>query len=346
MRYLSFLILSVFTLGAFSQNNPYAVLAKNLGVDTIDICNTCDSVLKIRDYTVRIIKNKGEITHLGLNLFDKKMETTTDKEILRFIETGMLAKNIAPTIDGFESLTIKTGKVSDFRNVNPYTPVSINNSNSQLLLISWTLGEQKLEIQLPVSYSVAKRKDRSQIEEDFIQRLKGSVLKRNKYIEISPESIESYEAGLYIHKGPSFQVRKVTQNVYLDSIQEILWDERYPLESIANMFILSAGNSSSVPVELKISRHEYGETSVVSLSLEQLIAVAEAEGCEPFWGVESFKNDILKGSLFLYNRQMGYNHSFSIECNASDILHGNGAIKARGNLYVPINNVHNLFDDK
>lgn len=39
----------------------------------------------------------------------------------------------------------------------------------------------------------------------------------------------------------------------------------------------------------------------------------------------------------------GYDHVFSIECKPEDVIDGNGTIKARASLYIPTNNVDNLF---
>lgn len=77
--------------------------------------------------------------------------------------------------------------------------------------------------------------------------------------------------------------------------------------------------------------------------MDRFLAYCEEEGCVPFWGVEKFHNGKLEGALFIYNQDQGYDHVLKIDCIPQEVIEGKGSITARASLFVPTNNVNNLF---
>lgn len=186
---------------------------------------------------------------------------------------------------------------------------------------------------------------RTEIENDFITRAKESNSERRPFGEINHENLVAYGDDLYILPGESYQNKNINRNAYFKNDEQIIpvWTTEHPLESISDLFIFPSSAYSNPQVEITVLKHEYGEKETFSVPLSHLLATAEEDGCVPFWGVEKYENGILEGALFLYNRKKGYDHVLKIECKPVEVINNNAAIKARASLFIPTNNVKDLF---
>ena len=122
-----------------------------------------------------------------------------------------------------------------------------------------------------------------------------------------------------------------------------VWTTAQPLESMANLFLFPSEAYGEKMIELTVLKHEYGTREKLTVPLAGLLAVCESEGCETYWGVETYENGLLCGALFFRNRRGGYDHVLKIECNPTEVIGGTGKLTARASLYVPTNNIHNLM---
>lgn len=75
------------------------------------------------------------------------------------------------------------------------------------------------------------------------------------------------------------------------------------------------------------------------------MAFARSMGCEPYFGYESTKDGTLHGGLFLYNKELGYDHVLSVACPTKDIATSQPTFTARAYLYTPTVNVKDLYKD-
>lgn len=199
-------------------------------------------------------------------------------------------------------------------------------------------------VEMPVGYDTTAEGTRSAVENSFIARLGSSAASRPKFGRVDTGDLLPYGVDIYLYPGVMYQSKDVTRDIYFvtDSLNPV-WDADYPLESMANLFIYPADGYADPDVELTILMHEYGEKQTVKLPLSRLLAVCEDEGCMAYWGVENFADGVLTGALFMYNRSKGYDHVFKIECSPADVIGGSGVVKARGSLYIPANNVYDLY---
>ena len=116
-----------------------------------------------------------------------------------------------------------------------------------------------------------------------------------------------------------------------------------PMFGVANLFICPSELYGNQKLNVTVLKHKYGEKETFTITVDQLLAYAEKTGCLPFWGMERFEDGRLEGSLFLYNRIQGYDHVFKVVCTPADVIGGAGEIEARASLFVPTNNVQNLY---
>ena len=304
----------------------------------------CDTICDIKGYEVHIIKDRGEIIHIGLNLFTEEVKRSTDKSLLDFVEEALLAKVLNVKSNVYDRLVISKGGVTDFSALSPQSDYSLNNSNSKSMAIEWPLSDRSISVTMPLNYDVLSSGSREEIENDFITKIKNFKGSRISFEPIDTLKLEPYGEDKLIYPGDSYLNSFITRNIYfrIDNTYPV-YDTHSPVESIANLFIFPSEVSDSIKVDLTIFKHEYGEKENFVIPLSQLLAACEDNGCIVFWGMEKYEEGILEGSLFLYNNFRGYDHVLKISCKPEEILNNKGSITARASLFIPTNNVQNLF---
>lgn len=341
-------IFSVFLLACLSvfadREADYGRLKELLETTGLQIEANTDTVVSFKGYTVRIKEENGDIEHIGLDLFKPEWKEMMDGALLDYIERDLLMQ-LATDRPGEDSMIVfKVGSLGDLKGVDSNNTFNITTMDSSVLWVDWTLKNGKhVLINVPVSYDLLRGKSRSEIEEAFISQLKKTNSRKKPDIKIEPAALQPYAETEYVLPGPYYINEHITRNMYLasDLNPDFLWDVNHPLESVSNLFICGAGKNDA-EVDLTVMKHEYGDKEEVVTNIGNLMAVAEKEGCVPYWGVESYENGKLTGSLFLYNPGQGYDHVLKIECVPEELIAGDGNIIAKAYLYIPSNNVSNL----
>lgn len=344
IRLLAILILwcAIFAKGS----NPEAIVQlinQEISIQ-INESENCDTICNIKGYEVHIIKDRGEISHMGINLFTDEIKRSTDKSLLDFVEEALLAKVLNVKSNVYDRLVISNGVLTDFSSLSPQSDYSLTNNNSKSMTIEWPLSDRCITVTMPLNYDVVSSGSRDEIENDFITKIKNFKGSRISFEPIDTSKLEPYGENKYIYAGPCYNNRYITRNIYLngDNISPV-FDIRSPVESIANLFIFPSEISDSINVDLTILKHEYGEKENFVIPLSQFLAACEDNGCIVFWGIEKYEEGFLEGSLFLYNQYRGYDHVIKVECNPESVLNKRGHIQARASLFIPTNNVHNLY---
>lgn len=306
----------------------------------------CDTVIDINGYSVHLIKEDAETTFAGLILFSDEMKKNNDKELLERIESSLCQKAQNKSDKTFDPVRIVAGRIEDFKKITPATGCSVDMRDAKEMVVTWVIDGQTVKVNMPVSYDMAKGGSRAEIENRLIAGFKSGKQYKRIFPEINPLNIQPYEDDKYILPGESYQKKDIiTRNVYFNSENlDPVWNRSNPLESFANLFIYPSDKYGDIDVDLTVLKHEYGEKAVMTVSLNTLLSVCEKDGCIPFWGVEKVSDDgKLEGALFFLNKSQGYDHVVRVACDIDDIFSGKGKIKASASLYIPTNNVHNLF---
>lgn len=303
----------------------------------------CDTVVDYNGYKLHVVKTEGQITHRGLNLFTDDEKKSIGKDILNRLETELL--NLSLGIDK-EDVFVKivSGDLKTLKSITPETSHSITNSNSRDLTVEWLSDKGTTKVSMPLNYQSIKGGSRTDIEQTLISNIRNNKKQRSDAF-FNIETAEPYSVDKYIIPGHSYQNKDITRNIYLttDSVVNPIWDSNFPLESIANLFICPNDIYRDIELNVTVLKHEYGEKENFTVSLDTFLAYCEDEGCVPFWGVEKFHDGKIEGALFLYNQGQGYDHVLKIDCEPKVVIENHGSITARASLFVPTNNVNNLF---
>lgn len=313
-------------------------------VSVVEECPTrCDSIAD--EITLMEEVPGAEIEKESLILFEPELKNTQDRGMLEYIEEAIRERLRNGNQDN-DRLLILQGGIADFHNIDQDTPVSISNYDGKQMRVTWYLGSKEVTVAVPIGYDTARKGTRAEIERDFIADIKKSDGKRKLHREIDREDLELYGDSLYVLPGYYYQKPEVNRNIFLAPGDDLtpVWDAEFPLESVADLLLYPSAVYGDISVELKIVKHEYGDSETINVPLNNILAVAEKDGCLPFWGVEKFSDGKLQGALFLYNANQGYDHIIRLAMTPDEIIAGTGAIQGRASLFVPTNNVDNLFE--
>lgn len=197
-RFFSVIFLSiVIGLYAYAADNLDSI-AKQSGILKRIECESCDTVIDVDGYAVRVIKDSGMIRHLGLNLFNQELKRISDKGLMNFIETSLFAKSRNIEIGNSGLLKISNGNLADFRKLTPDSICEITHTDAKKMRVKWTLGDRQVAVILPTAYDTAKAGSRTEIEQDFIGRVKDGATERMPFDEIEPEDLEPYGDEMYL----------------------------------------------------------------------------------------------------------------------------------------------------
>lgn len=328
-----------------AQTRSYnSVLAAALELRRLHLPATCDTVITRDDYAIRIVRKDSVMSHIGLNMLPQGVRETLGEATAGYVESALLAQALGVHPDGLKPVQITEGGIADFKAIGPSTDVSLTNDNSRLVTIRWQTEGKATAIAVPVHYQTTRTGSRSDTEHDFIAALANGTAEEIGGMAIDTARLEPYGKDLYILPGSTYQNEDISSSVYVrrgDTARPV-WEADYPQESIANLFVFPSDIYAKVPVQVRVLRHEYGVQDTVTTTVGHLLAVARAEGCRPYFGVEKSDSDRLEAALFLYNQQQGYVHVLNIVCDPAAVIGGGATVMVRASLYVPTSNIHNL----
>ena len=200
-------------------------------------------------------------------------------------------------------------------------------------------------MEFPVQYDQLMGGARSEIESALVGRLKAAQAVpgvRRDLKSVKPVAEEDY----FTVAGEHYGITQVSGSFYLTEAGEEayapLFDAGHPAQSVANLFICGA-DSLSVPLTVIIPRNDYGVRDTLVTTVESLMSVCEADGFEAYWGTEALTETKLSGTVFLCNPYLGCDHLIRLECDPRLIGREEFSISGRMSLYIPTNNIKDLF---
>lgn len=199
--------------------------------------------------------------------------------------------------------------------------------------------------------SASEPSARSQAENRFVERLRSWPGTEEEELTVDLDGAEEYLDDILKVTGDSYHLPQVSSSTYYvngDAEEESGWllDAEYPAESMANIFLLPWEIARMTPMELTVLTHEYGTKCHLSTTVDKFVSFCEAAGCRPFFGVEKVEGDMMEGVLFMYNPEYGYDHVVRLGCNVREVIEQGAPVEARVSLFVPTDNVENLFQQK
>lgn len=275
-------------------------------------------------------------------LFASSMREAWPSAVLDYVEDAY-----AYQLDGgdmshsrFAGITFTYGNWQLLSLVDSIAACSLSLLGGKLYRITW---EGFVSIEFPVQYDDLLGDSRSQIEDNFIARLR--TAEGREASPVPDMDADGWPEGeeLFRVDGAKYGMSEVSSSYYLaEDGQRLLYSNAYPAESLANLFICGV-EGQDAPITVSIAKHEYGVRDTIVTTVSALSGLCEEEGCEIYWGTESLEEGRLLGSVFFSNWMLGYDHVLRVECDPSLLGTEDFTIKARMSLFIPTTNIKDLY---
>lgn len=331
-------------------------VAAELNLDGLDTLKVGYSVFPKDKYKIVIKKaDNGMVEHIGLSLFRNAYRQKNNNAVLEFIESGLLCQTFKLTRNNLKYMDAKfvKGGWSNLLAITDSASFTIGKIDNKAYQAVWKEGDAEVvNMLIPIKYDLLLSTPRKELEHNFMRDLKAYKPKQQPAecdIDVANlRMVRDLEDTLYTLPGKNYILPTVTNTTYYrlsgknDYVPVI--DPKYPVQTIANTMLL---NCKSIP-EAKmlitmIASDKKNETATVSV--RQFLEFVKSQGCIPYFSFEEMRDGKLYGAMFIYNKEIGYDHIFSLECDVKDIATNKLVLNSRAYLYTPTTNVKNLYND-
>ena len=300
--------------------------------------------------TLRVGKRYGRLVHLGFPLFSQAIYEN-HPPIYDFIEFAAL-DHVCRISDNpfiYKSLKIVEGSWNDLLQVNDNIPCTVNTQYGKSFVVKWEFAEDKnLVIEVPVEYDKLALMSRREIENLFLAEMRCYLAPYQAspwYADV--ENLTTNDSIVWIQPGSSYILPQINQNTYYlleDSTYTLIWDIKYPNESLANIVNANSEELPSVTLNISFSRYA-SDADTYRIGLADFISFCETAGCTAYWGLEKLDGSMLTGSLYLNNSTSAYCHLVRVKADLSQPFNSSFRMEARASIFIPTNYVENLFQE-
>ena len=136
------------------------------------------------------------------------------------------------------------------------------------------------------------------------------------------------EQGIYIVEGAYYQVKSMRNDFYLvrkSNKNEILFDMRYPLESVTNLLLNYVENNKR---DLEFRHHQYGNKIVSGKIPMQVVYDLFGPHMEMYCMVTKIDKDNIEATLVFRNAKLEFIHMFVFKTPLADIFQADGTLHA------------------
>ena len=151
------------------------------------------------------------------------------------------------------------------------------------------------------------------------------------------------EQGIYMVEGEFYQVKSMRNDFYLQNRQgknEILFDVRYPLESMTNLILNYVENNGRT---LAFNHHQYGNVIKSGKIPMQVMYDLFAPHMEMYCMVTKIDKDTVNATLVFRNVKLDFIHMLVFKTPMNDIFKKDGTLYAELYTNIPQSDIRNLF---
>lgn len=303
----------------------------------------------LNDRQVKLLYTGGQVSFVGYDLFSDELKAVARTPIMNFLERYFLQLdypwaerpiNRMQREDRFKFETGSLATVATVRGDDAFSYVCEHNR----YVATWTRdGQPILSVSFPAEHELISGENKLEAEANIEADILDAQIRRNTPVNdstLSPTIQQDY----FIKKGGTYLNKLLTSDLYFhrkDSSYTLISDISHPLESAANMML---STESLSPCNMKIKQIMYGyKKKNYEVPLNKWIAYCQNNGCELFYGVESFNQKGIKALVIAVNMAENYNHVLFVDIPLSVIGTEGGTIDAQLETFIPMHNVKNLF---
>lgn len=361
-KYLSAIVLLLFMVAeCMAQTISFKTeelkrIATELKLDGLDTLKVGSSAIPKGKYTLVVRKDgNGMVEHIGIKLFCKEYRQADNNAVLDFVENGLLYNTYKLTNNNLKYVDAKfvKGGWSTMLALTDSASFTIGKIENKVYQATWKEGKvEVVNMLIPIKYDLLLSTPRNELEHNFMRDLKAYKAKKQPaecdIDVVDLRSVKDNADTLYMLPGKSYILPTVTNTTYYRHTEkqdyQPLIDTKYPMQTIANTLLLDSKTIPEAKLEITIKASD-GKDETAVVAVRQFIGFAKSQGCIPYFSFEEMRNGRFYGALFLYNKETGYDHIISLECDLKDVATDRLTFKAKAYLYTPTTNVKNLYDD-
>lgn len=314
-----------------------------------------DSTWKWKGRMLRVRTNaQGQICHIGYRLFPRGiMEAYPCPAVLHFLERYALELDLKTEgksadeqmrIDGVELLC---GRLTQLADINDETPVSIDNVKRKTYEVTWSTTQGDVTISFPADCQLLLGGNAIELEENLLTSLPLQeeypdsllLLPWSKIETDSAQTEEIFDYGTYLSP-----LIKSSIHIAHEDSTELLVCKRERLSVSVFNIMLTGISQAPINVNLTLDVYGYKEKNI-NITLRQLISFCHSECSKVYMGIKEMNEQLLTGTLFIYNEALGYNHVIPFSFPTCIIKGENATVQARMYAYIPLQNVTDKFFD-
>ena len=323
------------------------VSALRLNADTL---RDGETVFTINNRQVKVSVANHTVTAVGYHLFSDELKALARTPILDFLERYFLQMDY-PVADRPTDRMLREDRFK-FEKGSRATVATLRSDDAfsynyelRRYVATWTRnGQPLLVVSFPADHELISGENKIESENNIEGHIRSAHVGSSKAVSeglLSPTVQKDY----YIRKGGTYLNDMLSSTLYYQQhagAYHLLSDVSHPLESAANLML---NTDVAADCQLKIKQVMYGyKKKFFEVSLRNWIAYCQNSGCELYYGVESFTDNLIKASVIAVNTAENYNHVLFVNIPLSVIENKAGVIEAQLETFIPMHNVRNLFD--
>ena len=325
-------------------------LPDSLGAMTDD-----DSTWHYRGRTLRVRTNAlGDVSHIGYKLFHNEIISLYgNPSLFDFLERYFLeldlrldGKSRAERM-GVDRVAVKNGSAAMMGRVKETDAVSVSYVPRRSYAVTWTLDGAPFTLSFPTDGQLMMGSNAIELENIVARDVPRMPLIVDWGEALAPwahareertDSLRQKHYGTYLS-------RLIGSRIFLrQDDRQWVPDVRAanPVRSVSTL-MLTGASEANIPIDLTIDRYGYRHQQLQA-TLQQLLAYFRAENSRVFVGIKSRTATEVRGTLFVLNEQMGFNHVLPFTFPLS-LLDGDlsASVVMRMYAYIPLQNVTEKF---
>lgn len=354
LRYVSILIYLCFMALCASSSVRYRTaelkrLSEALHVQT-DSIHEGENTIYVGNRLVRIQIDEGTMSFMGYMLFSNEMKEMAHTPILNFLERYLLQLDY-PQKDRPQNKMLREdrvkfeiGSLAMVATLQTDCTFSYSYEHNRYIATWSRDGNPILSVSFPANHELISGENKKEAEEFIETDIRAS--QPSPTMPVNKDLLTStIQKDYYVRPGSTYLKKQLTSDLYYqqtDNFFSLIINESHPLESAANI-MLSTDNPSSFILKVKQVMYGY-KKKYFDVPLRNWIAYCQNNGCELYFGVESFDKEMIRASVIAVNDAEKYNHVLFVMIPLKTISQGSGDIEAQLETFIPMQNVTNLFE--
>jgi len=322
----------------------------------------CPQISKDKSLIVKY-NEKYELVHLGISLFSDETKELANRPVCDFIERIMMellllekTKGILPKLDEYRITLTRNYATygspfftSLYQLLNDMQNPARFALNRQDLVYTalWEFGSKEVfAIVFPASRELIFGTDKKEADAllgDLLANENCEPAYTEKLANVTEiEAISGSE--LYKYRGTMFMIPEINADTYylpINNKLSIAFDSRYPVESLANIFL--SGNIDS-NLSLHLTHRMYGRfTSEFTVLIKKFLCIFDRD-FSIYCLLHSKTSDKVQLSVILCNKYFNYFHLLRIKTTEDQIFSEKGILTADFYTNIPKHNIQSLFN--